>query len=135
LKSRIRNAVKAAVLVIAIAAVSILSCSYEVASAGRGHGASRAIAIQGYCYAPNMVPLEGVDVEWYCNNHGGNPVLVGSDTSNASGYYSINDWGTAHDSHRLTGIAEYYLYENATSEIKEFYYSQIPYDRDFIFTE
>jgi hypothetical protein len=130
---RVRKAVKAVILVLAVAAVSILSCSSELVPTGTGHGESRAIAIQGYCYAPNMVPLEDVDVSWYCNSHGGGHVLLGTDTTDEYGYYSIADWGTAHDGHYLTGVAEYYLYEDATNKIDRFYYSRIPYDRDFVF--
>jgi hypothetical protein len=135
---RIRNAVKAVILVLGVAAVSILSCSSELAVTGTGHGASRYdIAISGTVYAPNMVPIEGATVKWYCVEHP-SWVLLGQTKSGEYGTYEIeHTWGTAHGGHEFIGVAKYYLYNDTYNyTIDNFQSSNIPYeDRDFFFTE
>ncbi|UCE27774.1 MAG: hypothetical protein JSW52_03190 [Candidatus Coatesbacteria bacterium] len=130
------NLVKAAILVLVIAAVSILSCSSEVATTGSDYGASRAIAISGKCIAPSEEPLEDAYVEWWCEQHGGSPVFLGDDTSDEDGKYEIeHTWGTAHDGCTIKGIASYPGYKDVERYII-FYSSLIPYeDIDFVFEE
>jgi hypothetical protein len=133
--SRIRKAVKPVILVLAVAAVSILSCSSESAVTGSGHGASiYDVAISGKCIGPSHEPLNGAKVRWYCTGHP-SWVLLGMDETNASGEYEIyHTWGTAHDSHDLVGIASYSVYDDVYNYIYDFDSSEIPYpDMDFTF--
>jgi hypothetical protein len=133
--SRIRDLVKAVILVLAVAAVSILSCSSEVAPTGTGHGASRDdIAIEGYVLAPDHTPISGVKVTWKCTSH---PTwqTLDSDVTDATGYYAIPDTniGTAHDGHNLRGEAYYGLYGWKYEWIYGYDSDRIPYYVEFVY--
>jgi hypothetical protein len=130
---RIREAVKAVILVLAVAGVSILSCSSELAVTGSGHGASRDdIAIEGYVIAPDHTPISGVTVTWKCTSH---PTwqTLDSDKTDGTGYYAIPDTniGTTHDGHTFRGEVYYAPYGWKYEWIYGYDSDSIPYYVEF----